>query len=105
MCGLPARATNFRNRRSLLKAKSAVSFFRRPYARLAACAAFTFAFFSPRALWAQGQGAVKFTLAEAIQLALHHNHNLLAARTTIQQNQAQEITVKMRPSPTVCVDW
>ena len=34
---------------------------------------------------AQTQGPVRITLDEALQLALQHNHNLLAARTTIQQ--------------------
>ena len=37
------------------------------------------------------QGPVRITLDDAIRLALQHNHNLLAARTTIQQSQAQEI--------------
>ena len=35
------------------------------------------------------QGPVRITLDEAIQLALQHNHTLLAARTTIQQSQAE----------------
>ena len=48
---------------------------------------------------------MKITLDEAIQLALQHNHNLLAARTTIQQNQAQEITANLRPNPDLFVDW
>jgi cobalt-zinc-cadmium efflux system outer membrane protein len=48
---------------------------------------------------------VKITLDEAIQLALQHNHNLLAARTTVQQSQAQEITANLRPNPNLFVDW
>ncbi len=55
-----------------------------------------------------GQAApapVKITLDEAIRLALAHNHNLLAARTTIQQNQAAEITANLRPNPTFFTDW
>jgi outer membrane protein, heavy metal efflux system len=44
-------------------------------------------------------GPVKITMEQALQLALEHNHNLLAARTTIQQNQAQEITANLRPNP------
>ena len=51
------------------------------------------------------QGPVKITLDEAIQLALQHNHNLLAARTTIQQSEAEEITANMRPNPTIFGDW
>lgn len=53
---------------------------------------------------AQMQGAVRITLDEAIQLALQHNHTLLAARTMILQNQAQEITADLRPNPTLSGD-
>ena len=53
---------------------------------------------------AQTQGPVRITLDEAIQLALQHNHNLLAARTTIQQSQAEEITANLRPNPTLVGD-
>ena len=53
---------------------------------------------------AQTQGPVKITLDDAIQMALQHNHNLLAARTTIQQNQAQEITANLRPNPVLLGD-
>jgi cobalt-zinc-cadmium efflux system outer membrane protein len=56
-------------------------------------------------MFAQAQGPVKITLDEAIQLALQHNHNLLAGRTAIQQNQAQEITANLRPNPNLFVDW
>lgn len=38
-------------------------------------------------------------------MALAHNHTLLASRTTIQQNQAQEITAHLRPNPTLTADW
>ena len=51
------------------------------------------------------QGSVRITLDEAIQLALRHNHTLQAARTTIQQNQAAEITANLRPNPTMFTDW
>jgi outer membrane protein, heavy metal efflux system len=53
---------------------------------------------------AQNQGAVRITIDEAIQMALQHNHNLLAARTTIQQSQAEEITGNLRPNPTLLGD-
>src|ERR1700726_3973949 len=49
-------------------------------------------------------GAIRLTLDEAIHLALTHNHNLKAAQTTIQQNQAQEITAKLRPNPVFSAD-
>ena len=52
-----------------------------------------------------GQSPVKITLDEAIQLALQHNYTLLAARTTIQQSQAQEITANLRPNPVLVSDW
>src|ERR1700690_2155679 len=51
------------------------------------------------------QGPVRITLDDAIQMALQHNHNLLAARTTIQQSEAQETTANLRPNPTLFTDW
>jgi len=53
---------------------------------------------------AQSPGAATISLDEAIQLALQHNHSLLAARTTIQQNQAGEITANLRPDPVLLGD-
>jgi outer membrane protein, heavy metal efflux system len=53
---------------------------------------------------AQGQGSVKISLDDAIQMALQHNHNLLAARTTIQQSEAEEITANLRPDPVLLGD-
>jgi cobalt-zinc-cadmium efflux system outer membrane protein len=44
------------------------------------------------------------SLDEAIRLALQHNHALLAARSTILQNQAQEITANLRPNPVLSWD-
>jgi cobalt-zinc-cadmium efflux system outer membrane protein len=52
----------------------------------------------------QSHGAVRVSLDEAIQLALQNNHNLKAAETTIQQNQAQEITANLRPNPVFTAD-
>jgi outer membrane protein, heavy metal efflux system len=48
--------------------------------------------------------SARITLEEAIRLALQHNHALLAARTTILQNQAQEITANLRPNPVLSWD-
>jgi cobalt-zinc-cadmium efflux system outer membrane protein len=63
------------------------------------------------ALRAAGQAATppqslpaRVTLDEAIDMALKHNHSLQAARTTILQNQAEEITANLRPNPTVLGD-
>src|SRR5271167_910463 len=53
---------------------------------------------------AQKPGAVLISLDEAIQLALQHNHTLLAARTLIQQNQAEETTANLRPNPVLLGD-
>jgi cobalt-zinc-cadmium efflux system outer membrane protein len=50
------------------------------------------------------QGPVRISLEEAIQLALQHNHNLLAARSMILQNQASEITANLRPNPVLSGD-
>ena len=53
---------------------------------------------------AQKPGAVTISLEDSIQLALQHNHNLLAARTTIQQNEAVETTANLRPNPVILGD-
>jgi cobalt-zinc-cadmium efflux system outer membrane protein len=49
-------------------------------------------------------GPVRISLDEAIQMALQHNHNLLAARTTVQQSEAEEITANLRPNPVLSGD-
>ena len=46
----------------------------------------------------------RVTLDQAIDMALKHNHSLQAARTTILQNQALEITANLRPNPTLSGD-
>jgi outer membrane protein, heavy metal efflux system len=71
----------------------------------AACAILVWVLIAPRVLLAQAQGPVKITLDDAIQLALQHNHNLLAARTTIQQSEALEIQANLRPNPVFFTDW
>jgi cobalt-zinc-cadmium efflux system outer membrane protein len=58
-------------------------------------------------LWmaaSNAQTPARITLDQAIDLALAHNHSLLATRTTILQNQAQEITANLRPNPTFGAD-
>ncbi len=54
---------------------------------------------------AQNPASVTISLDDAIQMALRHNHNLLAARTTIQQSEAEEITANLRPNPVILSDW
>ncbi len=44
------------------------------------------------------------SLDDAIQMALRHNHNLLAARTGIQQDEAEETTANLRPNPVLLGD-
>jgi outer membrane protein, heavy metal efflux system len=50
------------------------------------------------------KGPVRISLDEAIQMALQHNHTLLAARTTIQQSEAEETTANLRPNPVLFSD-
>jgi len=50
------------------------------------------------------QAPVRITLDDAVRLSLAHNHALAAARTTIQQSQAQEITANLRPNPVLLAD-
>jgi cobalt-zinc-cadmium efflux system outer membrane protein len=52
----------------------------------------------------QSTSPTRIDLDQAIQLALAHNHALKAARTQIQQNQAQEITAGLRPNPVLTWD-
>jgi cobalt-zinc-cadmium efflux system outer membrane protein len=51
------------------------------------------------------QGPIRITLDEAIQMALQHNHNMLAARTAIDQSLAMEVTANLRPNPVLFADW
>ncbi|HEX3738603.1 MAG TPA: TolC family protein [Terriglobales bacterium] len=51
-----------------------------------------------------GQNTTLISLDQAIDLALAHNHTLQATRTTILQNQAQEVTANLRPNPTFGAD-
>ncbi len=54
---------------------------------------------------AQSAGPASVTLDEAIQMALQHNHSILASRTTIQQSEAEETTANLRPNPSLFADW
>ena len=58
----------------------------------------------PAQALAQNRGSVTISLDDAIQMALRHNHNLLAARTTIQQSEAEETTANLRPNPVLLGD-
>ena len=59
----------------------------------------------PAQALAQNPASVTISLEDAIQMALRHNHNILAARTTIQQSEAEETTANLRPNPVILSDW
>ena len=51
-----------------------------------ACFALVSLLFANSAFGQAAKGPIRITLDEAIQMAIQHNHTLLAARTTIQQS-------------------
>ncbi len=53
---------------------------------------------------AQSSPAVRIDLGQAIQLALSHNHAVLAQQTLISQSRAEEITASLRPNPVFLTD-
>jgi cobalt-zinc-cadmium efflux system outer membrane protein len=53
---------------------------------------------------AQNPGAQTISLGDAIRMAIEHNHSLLAAQTTIQESQAEEVTANLRPNPVLLGD-
>jgi outer membrane protein, heavy metal efflux system len=60
---------------------------------------------APSAFAQATKGPVRITLDEAVQMALQHNHNMIAARTAIDQSLAMEVTANMRPNPVLFSDW
>jgi outer membrane protein, heavy metal efflux system len=58
----------------------------------------------PASQLAQKPGSQLITLDQALLMAAAHNHNLLATRTTVQQNEAEEITANLRPDPVLTGD-
>ncbi len=56
----------------------------------------------PQSLVAQQK--VALDMGQAIDLALAHNHALKAAKSTIDQSKAQEITAALRPNPVLSWD-
>jgi len=77
----------------------------RIYTGLAACAVVSCMLATPPARGQAINGPVRITLDDAIQLAIKHNHFILAMQTTIQQSEAEEITQGLRPNPTLFADW
>jgi cobalt-zinc-cadmium efflux system outer membrane protein len=72
---------------------------------LAACVVLGCSSFANLANGQSASGPSKITLDQAIELARQYNHGLLAARTSILQNQAQEVQANLRPNPTFFADW
>lgn len=58
----------------------------------------------PFALILPAQAQTRIDLDQAIQLALAHNHALLAQHTLVLQNQAQETTANLRLNPNINFD-
>jgi cobalt-zinc-cadmium efflux system outer membrane protein len=52
----------------------------------------------------QSPPSVRIDLDQAVQMAVAHNHSLKAARTQIQQSEAEEITAGLRPNPVFTYD-
>ncbi len=93
-------AINFQNRRQPL---NSFGLFRKVRGNAVRAALLVYALAGPS--FAQSTGPTSITLDEAIQMALQHNHTMLALATTIQQSQAEEITQGLRPNPTLFADW
>jgi len=53
---------------------------------------------------AEAQTPATVSLDQAIHLAIAHNHALMAARSQIQQSEAEEITANLRPNPVLSWD-
>src|ERR1700733_607328 len=104
MSGSQANEINSRNRRCPLKVKGGI-LKRRNRIFFVAGAVFCGAAFVEVAFGQVAPGPSKITLDQAIDLAGRNNHSLLALRTTILQNQAQEIQANVRPNPTFFADW
>ena len=75
------------------------------YVSLAVCAVFSFILSTPPAFGQAATSPVRITLDEAVQMALQHNHNMIAARTAIDQSLAMEVTANLRPNPVLFTDW
>jgi cobalt-zinc-cadmium efflux system outer membrane protein len=93
------------NRRHLLRTNGMALQFRFMCLGLLVCAALISTVNVAPAYCQAPQGPMRITLDEAIQLALQHNHNMIAARTAIDQSLAQEITANLRPNPNLVGDW
>src|SRR5271155_2252088 len=105
MSGPRRTATSCLNRRRPLKPNRLILHCWKLLFIVMACALFGATIAVRPAFGQAAQGPVRITLDEAIQMALQHNHTLLAARTTIAQNEALEVTANLRPNPFLFGDW
>src|SRR5277367_4779177 len=106
MFGSRAMAMCCRNRRQTLKSSQTTRTSWKLYYGLAACfVVSSFFLTAPPAFGQATSGPVRITLDDAIDMAIKHNHFLIALRTTIQQSEAEEITQGLRPNPTLFGDW
>jgi outer membrane protein, heavy metal efflux system len=104
MSGPRRTVTSYRSRRDPLRSNRTTRNFWNVCTRLAACAALI-CILSAYPAFGQTQGPVRITLDDAVQMALQHNHSIIAARTTIQQSEAEETTANLRPNPDLFGDW
>src|ERR1700736_2415746 len=104
MSGSRVTTTSSRNRRQHLKANHSRLRHRKVRIGSITRVAFACALTLGQA-FGQAQGPVKITLDQAVEMALQHNHNMLAMMTTIQQAQAEETTANLRPNPSLFADW
>jgi cobalt-zinc-cadmium efflux system outer membrane protein len=94
-----------RNRRNPLKANQIAGTFSKTCAALITVVMLG-SLLTPNPAFAQAAtGPVRITLDEAVQMALQHNHNMIAARTAIDQSLDEEVTANLRPNPTLVGDW
>src|SRR5580693_1806764 len=105
MFGLRPMATCCLNRRRTLKSNRTTRNFWSICAVLAICTVINCILTTPPAYGQATSGPVRITLDEAIQMALQHNHNIIAARTTIDQSLDLEVTANLRPNPALFTDW
>jgi cobalt-zinc-cadmium efflux system outer membrane protein len=87
-----------------LKANRIFRKFLNSYAGLIACVVLSCGL-DGNSAFGQAQGPVRITLDDAVQMALQHNHNIIAARTAIDQSLAMEVTANLRPNPVLFTDW
>src|ERR1700692_4764817 len=105
MFGLRAMATRCPNRRRTLRSNRTTRTFWKICAGMAACTVVLCILATSPAFGQAASGPVRITLHEAIQMALQHNHNMIAARTAIDQSLDLEVTANLRPNPDLFTDW